>query len=379
MMASDERLIDQIYSVVADPTRWPTLLTTVADQIGVLGGMAAYVNLGRGESMMEIGRLSPVFARVYAKRYVANPWNFAMQRLAPSRHVVTMSSLVPFSAVNRTAFYADVLLPGAIVDGMSILLPSLALDGGFGGLHFSIQSRGVERAGESARRLEALAPHLCRALEASIKLAPLMDGTRQLERVLSLIPNAALLIDGRRRVRFANTAAEQLFMACDGLALDRDRRLQAGSPHPAEVAAFSRALSEVLDVASSDERRMGDPVRITRRSGAGPLLVMPVPLPPPAFELWNAVESARAVVLVVDPNPRQMRGIQGLQSAFALTAAEARVASLVASGLSAPQAAKVLGVAPTTVKTHLGHTFEKTGAHSQVALARLLAAFPTRD
>jgi DNA-binding CsgD family transcriptional regulator len=265
------------------------------------------------------------------------------------------------------------------VDGMSILLPSLALDGGFGGLHFSIQSRGVERAGESARRLEALAPHLCRALEASIKLAPLMDGTRQLERVLSLIPNAAVLIDGRRRVRFANTAAEQLFMACDGLALDRDRRLQAGSPHPAEVAAFSRALSEVLDVASSDERRMGDPVRITRRSGAGPLLVMPVPLPPPAFELWNAVESARAVVLVVDPNPRQMRGIQGLQSAFALTAAEARVASLVASGLSAPQAAKVLGVAPTTVKTHLGHTFEKTGAHSQVALARLLAAFPTRD
>lgn len=378
-MASDERLIEQIYSVVADPARWPTLLTTVADQIGVLGGFAAYVNLGRGEIMMEIGRLSPVFAGVFANRYVANPWNFALQRLVPNRRVVTMSSLVPFSAVNRTAFYADVLLPGTIVDGMSILLPSLALDGGFGGLHFSIQSRGVERAAESARRLEALAPHLCRALEAGIKLAPLMDGRRQLERVLSLIPNAALLIDGRRRVRFANTAAEQLFVACDGLALDRDRRLQAGSPHPAEVAAFSRALSEVLDVASGDECRMGDPVRITRRSGAGPLLVMPVPLPPPAFELWNAVESARAVVLVVDPNPQQIRSIKGLQSAFALTAAEARVAGLVASGLSAPQVAKALGVAPTTVKTHLGHTFEKTGAHSQAALARLLAAFPALD
>lgn len=61
-MASDERLIEQIYSVVADPARWPTLLTTVSDEIGVLGGMAAYVNLGRGEIMMEIGRLSPVFA-----------------------------------------------------------------------------------------------------------------------------------------------------------------------------------------------------------------------------------------------------------------------------------------------------------------------------
>jgi len=211
MMASDERLIDQIYSVVADPTRWPTLLTTVSDQIGVLGGMAAYVNLGRGEIMMEIGRLSPVFARVFANRYVANPWNFAMQRLAPNRRVVTMSSLVPFSAVNRTAFYADVLLPGTIVDGMCILLPSLALDGGFGGLHFCIQSRGVERTVESARRLEALAPHLCRALEAGIRLAPLMDGRRQLERVLGLIPNAALLIDGRRRVRFAKRGGRAAF------------------------------------------------------------------------------------------------------------------------------------------------------------------------
>ena len=95
-MASNERLIDQIYSVVPDPTRWPTLLTTVADQIGVLGGMAAYVNLGRGEIIMEIGRLSPVFAGVFANHYVANPWNFAMQRLAPNRRVVTMSSLVPF-------------------------------------------------------------------------------------------------------------------------------------------------------------------------------------------------------------------------------------------------------------------------------------------
>lgn len=85
------------------------------------------------------------------------------------------------------------------------------------------------------------------------------------------------------------------------------------------------------------------------------------------------------MVLVVDPNPQQIRSIKGLQSAFALTAAEARVAGLVASGLSAPQVAKALGVAPTTVKTHLGHTFEKTGAHSQAALARLLAAFPALD
>ena len=378
-MLGDERIVDEIYSAVADPARWPNLLTAVSDQIGVFGGMAAYVNLGRDETMMEIGRLTPQFAKVYADRYVANPWNKAMQRLTPDRKVVRMSSLVPFSAVNRTAFHNDVLLPGSFVDGMSILLPSLAIDGGFGGLWFAIQQRGLDHAHESAQRLDALAPHLCRALEACIKLAPQMDGTKQLERILGLMPTAALLIDGRRRVRFANAAAEQLFVDRDGLALDRDKRLQAGSPLPAEVVAFSRALDEALDVAAGADRRIGDPVRLTRMSAAGALLAVPVPLPPPAFDLWRAVESARALVLVVDPNARQKSMMKGLQSAFGLTAAEARVVSLVASGLSGPQAAKLLGVSPATVKTHLAHSFEKTGTRSQVALARLLSNLPTLD
>jgi DNA-binding CsgD family transcriptional regulator len=164
-----------------------------------------------------------------------------------------------------------------------------------------------------------------------------MDGSKHLERILSLMPSAALLIDSRQRVRFANAAAEQLFVARDGLALDRDRRLRAGSPFPAEVASFSRALTEALDVASGDDRRIGEPV-----------------------------------------NARQ-KNAKGLQRAFGLTPAEARVASLVASGLNGPQAAKVLGVTPATVKTHLAHSFEKTGTHSQVGLARLISVLPTLD
>ncbi|WP_212219010.1 helix-turn-helix transcriptional regulator [Bradyrhizobium lablabi] len=341
--------------------------------------MAAYVNLRRGESMMEIGRLSPVFAKVFEDRHLANPWTKAMERVVPNRRVVMMSSLVPFSSVSRTSFHDDVLAPGAIVDGMSVMLPSLAIDGGFGGLHFSIQRRREKWAAESAQRLDALAPHLCRALEASIKLAPLMDGTRQLERILNLMPSAALLIDGRQRVRFANAAAEQLFVRRDGLSLDRDRRLQAGSPFPVEVAAFSQALSDALDVASGGDSRIGEPVRITRLSGNGSLLVVPVPLPPPAFELWKLADSARALVLILDPNARHKNTVRALQSAFGLTAAEARVASLIASGLNGPQTAKVLGVTPATVKTHLARSFEKTGTNSQVGLARLLSAMPPLD
>ena len=40
-----------------------------------------------------------------------------------------------------------------------------------------------------------------------------------------------------------------------------------------------------------------------------------------------------------------------------------------------PEVAEVLGVAPTTVRTHLGRVYEKTGAARQADLVKLVAGF----
>ena len=117
-------------------------------------------------------------------------------------------------------------------------------------------------------------------------------------------------------------------------------------------------------------------MRLTRLSGEAALLVVPVPLPPPAFSLWELSATARLLVLVIDPGARNLVAATTLQTAFGLTAAETRVATLIGSGLSGPQAAQVLGVAPATVKTHLARCFEKLGVRSQVELARMLSALP---
>jgi DNA-binding CsgD family transcriptional regulator len=115
---------------------------------------------------------------------------------------------------------------------------------------------------------------------------------------------------------------------------------------------------------------------LTRPSGAAPLLVLPVPLPPPAFALWEMLEQARVLVLIVDPSAPSRAAASAIQTTFDLTAAEARVAVLIGSGLSGPATAAVLGISPSTVKTHLKRCFEKTGVHSQVGLARILGALP---
>jgi DNA-binding CsgD family transcriptional regulator len=190
--------------------------------------------------------------------------------------------------------------------------------------------------------------------------------------VLQLMPNPALLLDARGRISHANAAAESLLRMQDGLMISRNGGLHLAAARPAETAALSRALAQALSVAAGGNDVITGPLRLSRPSGRAPLLVVPVPLPPPAFALWELVETARAMVLILDPEPRPHAAMKAMKDMLGLTGAEARVAALIAGGLSAPEAAKALGVSPATVKTHLARCFAKTDVHSQLGLARLL-------
>jgi DNA-binding CsgD family transcriptional regulator len=200
-----------------------------------------------------------------------------------------------------------------------------------------------------------------------------------LARVLQLMPSAALLLDGRQRIVHANPAAELLLRAGDGLMSVSNGGLHLSAALLGERLALARNLAQALRVADGSGDLLGEPLRVTRLSGAGSLLVVPVPLPPPDFSLWELSDSARLLVLVIDPGARNLAAATVLQAAFGLTPAESRVATLVGSGLSGPQAAQVLGVSPTTVKTHLARCFEKLGVRSQVELARMLSALPAES
>jgi DNA-binding CsgD family transcriptional regulator len=138
---------------------------------------------------------------------------------------------------------------------------------------------------------------------------------------------------------------------------------------------LSRAVQAALSVAAGKDDRLVPPLRLTRSSGRAPMIVLLAPLPPPAFELWHIMGAARVLVLIIDPKAPP-RGAGALRAIFGLTAAEARVAALVGSGLSSPQAAAKLGLSLATVKTHLTRCYDKTGVRSQTELVRLLSLLP---
>lgn len=374
--SSYNSLLDLIYSAVADPGRWPEVLIRISDRLEAEGGMLIHIPAkGKGRPIAIYGRLSEEHGGLVREHYAWNPWSMAMLDVPVNKAVVVNSLLEP-GAIFKTNFYADVLRPQGHVDIMNIKHAAMVREGGVGGFGFCLSSRGTERAHQNVRHLQRLTPHLDRALNASLQFGHLADGTRQLERVLQLMPNPAMLLDGKGRITHANSAAEALLRTGDGLSFSPDGGLQLSAALPAEKAALSRALAQALAVASGADDELGEQLRVSRPSGAAPLLLLPVPLPPPAFALWELLESARVLVLIIDPSSSSRPAAAALQTAFGLTVAEARVAALISSGLSGPQTAASLGLSPETVKTHLKRCFEKMGVHSQVALARLLGSLP---
>jgi DNA-binding CsgD family transcriptional regulator len=99
----------------------------------------------------------------------------------------------------------------------------------------------------------------------------------------------------------------------------------------------------------------------------------------------NTVDRVRFVAFLCpvarsDFGPLEMRMIQAVLD---LTPAEAHVVVELRRTCDLGAVAAVLGVAPSTVKTHLKHVFEKTGIHKQAELlasvARIVALIPRSD
>ncbi|MCG2672792.1 helix-turn-helix transcriptional regulator [Bradyrhizobium sp. GCM10023182] len=372
-------ILDLIYGAIADSGRWSEVLVGISDYLGALGGMLAHVPpLGSHRTPTQIlGRLPEEASKTFREHYAWNPWTVAITKV-PFGKAVSANSLIEPGLIEKTAFYADVLQPWGHADIVDISHKALAADGFVGGFGFCLSQRAAERADEYVRKLDPLTPHLCRAFEASLLLGARADGKRQLSTILQLMPNAALLLDRDARIVQANSAAEALLRHSDGVAFSTNGHSQLVAALPSERQALSKLIKEALDVANGRAMSLSgsEPIRLSRPNGATPLLVLAVPLPRPSFAFWELVAPARIIIVIIDQDAKSRVRASLLRSAYGLTTAEARVALLLASGISGRQLTAALGVSPDTIKTHLRRCFEKTGTRSQAELSRVLAMFP---
>jgi DNA-binding CsgD family transcriptional regulator len=108
------------------------------------------------------------------------------------------------------------------------------------------------------------------------------------------------------------------------------------------------------------------------------LAVYVLPVSAQAGPAAQFLTHTRAIVLVIDPRAGEPADPALVRDVLGLTLGEARVASLVGSGLAPRAAAEQLGIAEETARSTLKSVFSKVGVSRQSELAALLARLVLR-
>jgi DNA-binding CsgD family transcriptional regulator/PAS domain-containing protein len=361
-------IIGSVYDCVLEPQEWSRTLPLIS----AFGESAA-------SSIVVQGRLNNSGARVFEHGERQSFLRLYFEKLAASRmpamkqvafdhlgEIATMTMLAGERESLNSDFYVKWVRPLGFRDVIGILV----LKSGKRVAWFSVARSDIQARFEEndLRQIEALSPHICRALLISDALDLQSIVATRLAETVDHLSTGIVLTEDRGRITYMNGSAEAILK--DGNALkSRDGRLFAARSDSRE--ALSRALeASVAGKAPSTSGQYAVPLPDEEGSG---LIASVLPLQ------WrdgrNPLESlpGAAAVIIQDPSEGATPPMEALGLLYGLTTAERNVLEHVADSRSPQETADRLGVSVNTVKTHLQKIFAKTNTARQADLVRLVA------
>jgi DNA-binding CsgD family transcriptional regulator len=218
-------------------------------------------------------------------------------------------------------------------------------------------------------RFSLLHRHLERALAIGIRFgsqgAMQQLNTEWLDRSAAAI----LFLDERKHIVFANRAAQALESDGDGIKSGKDGITLL---HRQDNDKLQSLIAKELSPIASPSASTGGTMRALRPSGKRPygILVSPVSRNYPVLSMLRPA----VCVVITDPDRQAPLPNHRLRAAFGLTAAEAKLAALLAAGEGLRSAAEKLEITYGTARTRLAEIFQKTDTRRQAELIRLLHA-----
>jgi len=218
-----------------------------------------------------------------------------------------------------------------------------------------------------------LGRHAEKSLRLSIRLLDTELANLGLGNALARIGIGVFALDWSSRVLFANPVGQSLLGELFDLVNDHLHLRMAASRAPFETAMTQTLRAEARDVLAEPRPILVEPTATGRR-----FVIYLLPITAGALSNNHFLTRTRAIVLVIEqksaepPDPAVVRDILGL------TLGEARVASLVGSGLPPRIAAERLGIAEETARNVLKRVFEKLDISRQSELAALLGRLVLR-
>jgi DNA-binding CsgD family transcriptional regulator len=227
--------------------------------------------------------------------------------------------------------------------------------------------------GAELRLLERLARHVARAMEIASKLKAAAAQTSILCEALTLLGYGVIGINAQGRALFVNQMVETI--GKDGLVVSNGAVLASMCSRQRDLDAL---ISETVALAEKSTPLPPRPVALPRPSGRAPIVVFGCPVAVRHWGIGSILSQSRVLLLVIEPDAVKTLDERLLQEMFDLSPGEARVASAVARGKSARQAAGMFNVTEGTLRIQLKRVFQKIGVSRQAELVLLLAPLLTR-
>ena len=176
-------------------------------------------------------------------------------------------------------------------------------------------------------------------------------------------PAAIVLLDGQKRLVFANEHAAELHVRGDGV------NICSSGIGLLRTEDNTRLQTLIARAVCGHEARVRS-MRAPRSSGKRPYGFLVAPVLPRARA--RAAFRPAVCIVIADPDDAGTVPIERLQDAFVLTEAEARLASRLAAGEGLRSAAHSLGITYGTARARLAEIFQKTETRRQGELINLL-------
>jgi len=355
------KLTERLYAAAAEPAQWHSAIDGVVDAFGAAHGTLDLYRPAR------IDDRSIVSARIDS------------QEVARSRTIESMQIMgalfgaIPQGISSRTHIISD-----------EDFLRSVAFNefvkplGGFYSLQ--LRSNSADRAmmltlcrpqgaenfdSDDIATLRMIAPHVQTAVALQYRLQTLEHRHAGLARVIDRMNAGVILTDGTGRPLLLNPRAEKIVADGDVILVDANG---LAATTPMATRQLREAIANASRPPAFEQRlRLGRPAR-------APLLLSVLPAWRLGAELPGIASPRVAIVIGEADVPAPIDGV-AFGDTYRLTARECEIAILIGDGHDLPSVALQLGIGLGTVRHHLKHVFEKTGARNQAALVALLRGF----
>ncbi len=207
-----------------------------------------------------------------------------------------------------------------------------------------------------------IAPHLAKAAEVFRITEGLRKRYNAVLSVLDQMLVGIIVVTDRGDIVIANSVANALLDAQDGLISSQGKLAATNTNMRAELG---HKIYSASATASGNSDQASATVELRRRSANAPLVAYISPLRDSEMELEK--DFTGALVTLVDPSQPRDIDIDVFAALYDLTKAECRVADLVLKGLSNTSIAEQLGVGPETVKSQFSTVLAKTNCRNRVA------------